>query len=60
MFKHADPTRRTPVYLQAYTKENIVWQLKLTAVFILGTYVWGRIQEYREINRFPAPKTDNV
>ncbi len=32
--KHADPSRRTPTYLQARTQENLVWQLKLTVLFI--------------------------
>ena len=38
-FKEADPTRRTPVYLQNHTKENFVWQLKLTGVLLIG--MWG-------------------
>lgn len=39
-FKEADPTRRTPVYLQNHTKENFVWQLKLTGVMLVGLWVY--------------------
>ena len=42
-FRHADPSRRTPTYLQAYTVENLVWQLKLlvgfAAVYLPYTYI---------------------
>lgn len=48
MFKHADPTRRIPVYLQARTVENLVWQLKLTAVLIAGYVAYETVQEHRE------------
>ena len=37
-FKPADHSRRTPAVLQAHTKENIVAQLTLTAVFL--TFMW--------------------
>lgn len=47
MFKHADPTRRTPTYLQNGTQENVIWQLKLLAVF-LG-FMW--IKEGLEYHR---------
>lgn len=43
--KTADPTRRTPVYLQAYTKENFFWQLKLTAVLMAGLMVYDWYEE---------------
>lgn len=46
-FKTADPTRRIPTYLQAHTKENMVWQLKLTALFFVYiglAEVWDRYQ----------------
>ena len=38
-FKEADPTRRTPVYLQNHTKENFVWQLQLGVVMLVGLWV---------------------
>lgn len=34
--RRADPSRRTPTYLQAYTQENLVWQLKLLPVVLAG------------------------
>ena len=40
MFKPADPTRRTPVWLQNGTRENIVWQLKVTGLVLL--YFWAK------------------
>lgn len=46
-FKVADPTRRMPVYLQAHTKENLVWQLKLTAVIVGALFVKGVLDERR-------------
>lgn len=43
--RRADPSRRTPTYLQAYTQENLVWQLKLTPVVILGVMAYGWWQD---------------
>lgn len=48
MFRPADPSRRIPVYLQAYTKENFIWQLKLTGLLFAGTYAWACIEAKRE------------
>lgn len=47
MFRAADPTRRTPTYLQAYTRENAIWQLKLTGIILLGLYLWGEYEDYQ-------------
>jgi hypothetical protein len=52
MFRHADPTRRLPVYLQPYTAENLVWQLKLTAVLMAGILVYEVVQDRRRQNRY--------
>ena len=59
MFKPADPTRRIPVYLQAYTKENVIWQLKLTAVFLAGMYVWDYAQMRWETKRRQSSMTSD-
>lgn len=59
MFKHADPTRRMPTYLQAHTVENLVWQLKLTGVLLVGIIVYETIQERREQKKYaPYKKSD--
>lgn len=49
-FKHADPTRRTPTYLQAHTVENFKWQLKLTALFFvyIGLKEWYDERQYQK------------
>lgn len=60
MFKSADPTRRVPVYLQAYTKENVVWQLKLTAVFLAGMYALEYVRERREAKRLHTPMPSDI
>ena len=57
-FRTADPARRLPVYLQNGTKENLIWQLKLTALWFLGTYIWSKYQE-NELQRLVA-KVDNL
>lgn len=53
MFKHADPSRRTPTYLQANTKENVVWQLKLLPVLLLGIFArdWWEDRHYRRARK---------
>lgn len=50
MFRPADRNRRLPAYLQPHTKENIIWQLQLTALIILGGMVWDEYQsrQYRK------------
>ncbi len=42
MFKSADPSRRTPTWLQSRTKENIIWQLKMTVLVVsaMEAYDW--------------------
>lgn len=52
MFKHADPTRRLPVYLQANTAENFVWQLKLTAVLLTGYLAYEIVQDRRRMKKY--------
>lgn len=47
MFKSADPTRRVPTYLQANTKENLVWQLKLSLVLFGVIGVIEAVDQYR-------------
>lgn len=51
MFKHADPSRRLPMYLQPNTVENVTWQLKLLGVYIAGMMVYSYIEEKREAKR---------
>jgi hypothetical protein len=46
-FKTADPSRRIPVWLQNGTKENLVWQLKLTALYVAGTYAKGKYDDWQ-------------
>jgi hypothetical protein len=48
LFKDADPTRRTPVYLQSHTKENMIWQFKLLGVFLVVMTAWDRYNEYKD------------
>lgn len=36
MFRTADPSRRTPVWLQSHTKENIIWQFAMSVVLFVG------------------------
>lgn len=43
IFKPADPSRRMPVWLQAYTKENFIWQIKLAVVYLVGIYAHERV-----------------
>lgn len=56
-FKHADPTRRIPTYLQPYTQENMVWQLKLSAllfVFILGKGAYDEWQWRKKMKKYKS------
>lgn len=52
MFRTADPTRRIPTYLQTNTKENIIWQLKLTALILLGFTVWDKLEMDGHVEAF--------
>lgn len=45
--KTADPSRKTPVYLQAYTKENFIWQLKVAAVMYFAFHVYEVVEAKR-------------
>lgn len=47
MFKTADPTRRTPTWLQAGTKENIIWQLKMTVLVVAAIEAKSRYDDYK-------------
>lgn len=53
-WKPVNPDRRLPGYLQAHTKENLVWQLKLTAVFLVVMIAVDKIQEKRRLKRLLA------
>lgn len=37
----------TPTYLHPYTKENLVWQLKLTGVVIIGVVAYEAWTEHQ-------------
>lgn len=52
MFRPADPTRRLPVYLQAYTKENAIWQFKLIAAYFLAYTVYEYMNEKRTMAQY--------
>lgn len=52
-FRPADPARRIPVYLQNKTKENFIWQLKLTGVMFIALWFWSKYEE-RELQRLVA------
>jgi len=49
-FKHADPSRRTPTYLQANTQENVIWQLKLLGLLFvwIGVQGWWENRQYKK------------
>lgn len=47
IFKPADTSRRLPTYLQAHTKENFIWQLKMAVLFIVAREVKEKIEERR-------------
>lgn len=47
MFKPANPNSRIPAILQKNTKENIIFQLALTAVFIGGMILKDRAEQRR-------------
>lgn len=51
MFKPANPNSRIPAVLQAHTKENIIFQLALTVVFIGGMTLIDVVQERRETKK---------
>lgn len=51
----------TPTYLHPYTKENLVWQLKLTAVVLVGIAAyegWETYQESKRLKRFKSTNND--
>lgn len=53
MFKRLETAwnSRTPEYLHNGTKANIIWQLKMTALFIVGMYVHDKAQDFRQNRR---------
>ena len=58
-FKHADPSRKIPTYLQMNTVENVKWQLKLTAVlfvYLLGRDWWEHRQWQKKYGKTPYYK----
>jgi hypothetical protein len=59
MFKPANPDLRRPAYLQAHTKENMIWQLKLSGLLLIGFILADKVSELREKKRRKnAQKTD--
>ena len=57
-FKHADPSRRTPAYLQDRTVENMVWQLKLLGLLFVWIGVRGAYDEYqwrKKVKKYKNP-----
>lgn len=52
MFRTADTTRRTPVYLQAHTKENLIWQLKMTVLMFVGIGLKDWYDKKKQKNRY--------
>ncbi len=49
----------TPDYLHPYTKENLIWQLKLAAVLMVGIIVYEEVQhrmEQRRLNKIETPE----
>lgn len=59
MFKRLEESwnDRTPVYLHPRTKENIIFQLILTVVFVGG---WMTIQEWRDRREFKRLRSDTI
>ena len=55
-FKNADPTRRMPVWLQNGTKENVVWQLKLTGLMIAGFWIYDLYEQHKYRKEFKKNK----
>lgn len=41
----------TPEYLHPYTKANVIWQLKLTGVLLVGLIGYEILKERREHKR---------
>lgn len=57
MFKTADPTRKTPVWLQAYTKENAIWQTKMLVLVLAAMYakdVYDERKLRKELKKIPT------
>jgi len=48
MFKPANPNSRIPAVLQAYTKENLIAQLTLAGVMLVGMAAIDYVQMKRE------------
>jgi hypothetical protein len=58
MFKSADPSSRIPAVLQANTKENIIFQITLAAVFVGGMMAKDALEYRREMKRLEQAKTE--
>lgn len=52
MFKTADHTRRTPAILQAYTKENLAFQLTAAALFCLAMSLKDKYEVRQAVKRY--------
>lgn len=51
MFKPANHSSRIPAVLQANTKENVIFQITLAAVFVGGMMVKDELARRREMKR---------
>lgn len=49
MFRSADPSRKTPAWLQPHTKENILWQFATTVLMVVTMEVWERHNEKKAL-----------
>ncbi len=58
MFKtlEAKWNSHTPAYLHPYTKENLIWQLKLSAVLFVGMVAWDAYETHRLKKERLAPR----
>lgn len=60
MFKRIDTAwkSRTPTYLHNGTKENLIWQLKLTAVLVAGMWAYGWYEDRQEQKKYKNLKSN--
>lgn len=59
MFKKLESSwnSHTPEYLHPYTKANLIWQLKITAVLFVGMAAYEAYNEHQEkkrLNRYAS------
>lgn len=57
-FKPADPTRRTPTWLQRNTKENMIWQLAMLPVVLTAMWLWNKWADRRFEKELKAQQTE--